>query len=111
MTISHDGDQLANQVPLLHAFQGLMIETIDMLMRIAECHWANGAPADDEFTMAARANIRKMFSDYVFPTYLMLGEAVGLQGDKLGLVKKIGENTEGGNTEMAGGWGEGGRHG
>jgi hypothetical protein len=111
VTISHHGDQLGNQVPALHEFRTIMNDDINTLMEIVECRWAKGAPASDEFTMAACATIRKMLIDNVFRTYLQLGEAVGLQGDKLNLVRRIGENTEGGNTELASGWGEGGRNG
>ncbi|MGW1062319.1 hypothetical protein [Micromonospora rubida] len=109
-SIEFSGDALAQRVPLLADFQGELGRFLGPLADIAMCRWADGAPADDEFTMEARAAVRKMLAEYVFPAYAQLGESVGLQGEKLDMVRRIGENTEASNTEVAGGWG-GGRHG
>ncbi|NBE80117.1 hypothetical protein [Micromonospora rubida] len=110
-SIEFSGDALAQRVPLLGQFRTDLENTLTPLVDIAACRWAAGAPADDEFTMQVREAVRKMMAEYVLPAYVQLGESVGLQGDKLDLVRRIGEQTESGNSEIAGGWGGGSRHG
>ncbi|WP_320065632.1 hypothetical protein [Micromonospora sp. RTGN7] len=111
-SIEFSGDALAQRVPLLTEFRQHLVDILEPLTDVVACRWADGAPANDEFTMAARENVRKMLVDYVLPAYLQLGESVGVQGEKLDVVRQVGENTEAGNAEVAGGWsGGGGRNG
>ncbi|WP_432842800.1 hypothetical protein [Dactylosporangium sp. CA-092794] len=108
--IEFSGDDLARRVPLLGQFQDDLTGTVTPLTDIAACRWADGADGDDELTIQARNAVHGVLTQYVLPAYVELGDAVGVQGDKLGIVHRIGENTEAGNGEAAGGWG-GGRHG
>jgi hypothetical protein len=105
--LSFDGDALANRVPLLGQFRDDLHDTIVPLSEIAACRWADGVPGDDDQSLQARANIKQMFEKYIMPAYQELGDAMGFQGEKLGLVRQIGENTENSNGEVAGGWGGG----
>lgn len=107
--ISHSGDDLVRRVPLLGVFQDDLAAVLGPLADIAACRWAAGAPGDDRVTHGARAAVHGVVSGYVMPTYVGLGESVGLQADKLDVVRRIGDDTEAGNGELAGGWG-GGRH-
>jgi hypothetical protein len=107
--IEFSGDALAQRVPLLGAFQENLASIFEPLADVGACRWAEGAPKDDELTAQTLAAVRQMMGDYILPAYELLGEAVGLQGDKLDMVRRIGDNTEATTTEIAGGWG-GGRH-
>jgi len=109
--IEFSGDELARRVPLLGQFRDDLTGTLTPLMDIAACHWADGADSDDEQTVQARSAVRGVVGAYILPAYAELGGAVGVQGDKLDLVRKIGDNIEDGNGEVAGNWGAGGRHG
>lgn len=109
--ISFNGDDLARRVPLLGTFQESLVATVTPLGDIAACRWADGAPESDELTAQAREAVRGMLADYVFPSYEVLGSAVGMQGGKLDAIHQIGDNTEATNGEVAGGWNDGGRHG
>lgn len=105
LRIEFSGDDLAGRVPLLGQFRDDLKETVDPLLDIAACRWAEGVPGDDATTLQARAAVQEMLHKYVLPAYEALGESVGFQGEKLDLVRHIGENTEAGNSEAAGGWG------
>lgn len=109
--IEFSGDALAQRVPLLGQFREDLTSTLRPLLDIAECHWADGCDGDDELAHQARGAVREVLGKYVLPSYAELGESVGIEGEKLDVVRKIGENTEGTNSEVAGGWGSGGRHG
>ncbi|MEV0128433.1 hypothetical protein AB0H83_08200 [Dactylosporangium sp. NPDC050688] len=109
--IQFSGDALAQRVPLLGQFRDDLAGTLRPLMDIAECHWADGCEGDDELALQARGAVREVLGKYVLPSYAELGESVGIEGEKLDLVRKIGDNTEGSNSDVAGGWGSGGRHG
>ncbi len=108
--IEFAGDDLARRVPLLGQFRTDLKRTVDPLLDVAACHWADGVPGDDDVTLQAKAAISGMLDQYVLPVYALLADAVGFQGEKLHIVRQIGDNTEAGNSEAAGGWG-GGRHG
>jgi hypothetical protein len=105
--IEFSGDDLTRRVPLLGQFCDDLIAVVTPLIDISQCQWAEG---DDEMTMQARATIFDLMTKYVLPAYSLLGEAVGMQGDKLGLVRLIGDQTEATNGQSAG-WTGGGRHG
>ncbi|GAB2922112.1 hypothetical protein GCM10027280_06670 [Micromonospora polyrhachis] len=107
--IEFSGEALARRVPLLGQFQSDLEETVKTLVDIAACRWADDAPGDDKVTLQARKAVRDMLVKYVFPSYTALGGAVGLQGEKLDVVRRIGDNTEASNAEAAGGWGGGHR--
>lgn len=109
--IEFSGENLAQRVPLLGKFRDDLAETVDPLVDIAACRWAQNVPGDDEVTLQARAAVQDMMIKYVLPAYAQLGGSVGLQGEKLDLVRHVGDNTEAGNSEVAGGWEGGGRHG
>ncbi|GAB3156683.1 hypothetical protein GCM10027290_54930 [Micromonospora sonneratiae] len=107
--IEFSGDGLARRVPLLGQFQGHLMDTVSLLVDIAACRWADDVPEDDKVTLQAREAVHGMLMKYVLPAYGALGEVVGIQGEKLGIVHRIGENTEASNAEAAGGWGGGHR--
>jgi hypothetical protein len=107
VSIEFSGDDLARRVPLLGQFRDDLAGMIDPLADIVACRWADGVPDKDTTTLQARDAVRGVLAKYVTPAYGELGEAVGLQGDKLDLVRRIGDSTEAGNTDLAGGWGEG----
>jgi hypothetical protein len=108
--IEFSGDDLAARVPLLGQFRGHLIDTATPLVDISLCRWAGHPDGDDEITLQARNAVHGLLAKYVLPAYGLLGESVGLQGEKLGVVRNIGENTEDINGDAAGGW-DGGRHG
>lgn len=107
--IEFAGDDIARRVPLLAQFRSEMKRTVDPLLDIAACHWADGVPGDDDVTLQARAAIGGMLAQYILPVYGLLADAIGYQGEKLDIVRRIGDNTEAGNSEAAGAWG-GGKH-
>lgn len=110
--ISFDGDDLIRRVPLLGQAQTDLEGVAEALFEIAACRWADGVPDDDKITLQARDSVHGMLTEYVFPSYGQCGGAFGFQGEKLGLFRRIGDNTEDTNTEAADfGGTSGGRHG
>lgn len=103
--IQFDGEDLARRVPLLGQSQTDLESVAEALVEIAACRWADGVPNDDTTTLQARDAVHGMLAQYVFPAYGQCGAAFGFQGEKLGLFRRIGDNTEDTNTETAGGWG------
>ncbi|WP_432990143.1 hypothetical protein [Dactylosporangium sp. CA-233914] len=108
--IEFSGDDLARRVPLLGQFRDDLIGTLTPLTDIAACRWADGVDQDDEQTIQARNAVRGVLSQYILPSYVQLGDSVGVQGDKLDLVRKIGDNIESTNGEAVPDM-HGGRHG
>jgi hypothetical protein len=108
--IEFSGDDLAIRVPLLGQFREHLIDTVTPLVDISLCRWAGHPDGDDEITLQASKAVHGLLTEYVLPAYGLLGESVGVQGEKLGVVGAIGQNTEDVNGDAAGGWG-GGRHG
>ncbi|MGF7239059.1 MAG: hypothetical protein ACQSGP_29510 [Frankia sp.] len=100
--IRHDGDEIAQKVPMLGTFReqvtSLAVELGDTLARN---DFAAGAK--DQVSRYAESSFKQVM-DAFGQVYGALGQAVGLQGDRLGVVGKIGDATEGGATEQAGGW-------
>jgi hypothetical protein len=107
LSLNFDGDALAARVPLLGRFRDDLHDTIAFLSDIAACLWAEGVPADDAQSLQARDNIKQMFDQYIMPAYRELADALGFQGEKLGLVKQIGDHTEHANGEVATSWSSG----
>ncbi|KQC35640.1 hypothetical protein UK82_25405 [Frankia sp. ACN1ag] len=108
--IRHDGDEIAQKVPALGAFRqhvtDLGGELADTLGRNK---FADGAK--DEVSLYAQETFQQLM-DAFGKIYGALGEAIGLQGDRLSVVRQIGDNTEGETTEQAGNWqSPGGHHG
>ncbi|MER7471460.1 hypothetical protein [Micromonospora sp. NPDC000018] len=81
-------------------FKDHLIGTVDPLREIAECRWAADVPADDQLSLQARAAVQQLIAGIVFAAYAKLAESAGFQGEKLGHVFHIGENTEATITEM-----------
>jgi hypothetical protein len=106
--ITFSGDDLARRVPLLGQFREDLVSTITPLTDIAACRWANHATSDDEMTTQARGGVHGVLVKYILPSYVSLGGSVGVQGDKLDIVRQVGDSTEGTNNEVAGGWPGGG---
>ncbi|SCL13138.1 hypothetical protein [Micromonospora inyonensis] len=98
--IEFNGDALAQQVPLVGQFKDHLIGTVDPVRQIAECRWAAGVPADDELSLQARAAVQQVLAGIVLAAYAKLAHAAGFQGEKLDLVRRVGENTEATGTEM-----------
>ncbi|MEU5941632.1 hypothetical protein ABZ807_21150 [Micromonospora sp. NPDC047548] len=107
--IEFSGDDLAQRVPLLAQFQEDLIKTVNPLVDIAACRWADDVPEDDEVTLQARAAVQGMLMKYVFPAFVELGDVTGIQHDKWDFVRRIADNTEAISDEMVGDLG-GGRY-
>jgi hypothetical protein len=102
--IVFNGDAVRLHVPLLEQFKVDLLGTVGPLGEVAACHWADGVPDGDTQSLQARDYVKQMFDQYIMPAYGQLGEAIGVQGDKLGLVGQIGDHTESSNAEVASGW-------
>jgi hypothetical protein len=109
--IRHDGDEIAQKVPLLSTFRQQVTDLGGELAdTIARNKFADGAK--DEVSRYAQKSFQQLMEAFG-EIYGALGEAVGLQGDRLSVVRRIGDTTEGESTEHAEGWSQspGGHHG
>ncbi|WP_416902604.1 hypothetical protein [Micromonospora echinospora] len=98
--VEFNGDALAQRVPLLGQFKDHLISTVDPVRQIAECRWAAGVPADDELSLQARAAVQQVLAGIVLAAYAKLAQAAGFQGEKVDLVRRVGENTEATGAEL-----------
>ncbi|MCM3920749.1 hypothetical protein ND748_03535 [Frankia sp. AiPs1] len=107
--ILHDGDEIAQKVPMLSTFRQQVTDLGGELAdTIARNNFAKGAK--DEVSLYAESSFQELM-DAFGKIYGALGEAVGLQGDRLSVVRQIGDTTEGETTEEAGWESPGGHHG
>jgi hypothetical protein len=100
--IVHDGDELAQKVPMLDTFRG---QVADLAVALADTLGRNNfaAGAKDQTSLYAQSSFNQVM-DAFGQVYGALGKVIGLQGDRLSLVNQIGDATEGAATEQAGGW-------
>ncbi|MCK9903745.1 hypothetical protein CC117_27375 [Parafrankia colletiae] len=101
-TIRHDGDSIATKVPLLVAFQGDMVALAQFLDQTLGQYKFVDNPKD-ELSKLAQMTFEQIMAAFG-QIYGALGEAVGLQGDRLNTVRGIGEGTEAGAAGHASGW-------
>lgn len=109
--ILHDGDEIAQKVPMLSTFREQVTNlAIELSDTIGRNDFARGAK--DEVSQYAQSSFQQVM-DAFGQIYGALGQAIGLQGDRLAVVRQIGDATEGETTEQAGGWSgsSGGHHG
>ncbi|ONH62028.1 hypothetical protein CcI49_00905 [Frankia sp. CcI49] len=104
--ITFDGDELANKVPILAEFRDDVVAFgKELADGIAQNNFA--ADAEDEASKLAYAMFRQVMQAFD-KIYGALGTAIGVQGDRLGIVRNIGEATEAGAADTAGNWSGGG---
>ncbi|SNQ46310.1 conserved hypothetical protein [Frankia canadensis] len=104
--ITQDGDAIAARVPAVHAFQDHLVTVGKLLHQAATTDFAGDAK--DEATLIAKATFTQIMDSFG-KVYGALGQAVGLQGDRLDAVRRIGDQTESAATQSAG-WDSGSRH-
>ncbi|EFC84681.1 hypothetical protein [Parafrankia sp. EUN1f] len=107
--IQFNGDELAEKVPMLADFREAFLAFGEELAEgIAQHNFARDA--HDEVSKLSYAMFKQLMK-YFGKIYDALGEAVGVQGDRLEAVRTIGEATETDATHSAGGWSGGGARG
>ncbi len=106
--IQHDGDAIASRVPALKALQGHYGDFGEWLVSVAGVDFVGDAK--DEATLYAKATFDKIMTAFG-KIYVGLGQAIGVQGDRLNLVRRIGDETEAGTSQHAGNWPGGGPRG
>ncbi len=99
--IRHDGDELANKVPALKAYRDEFVTFGTWLGRVAGTDFVGDAK--DDATLYAKSTFDKIMTAFS-KVYGALGQAIGLQGDRLELVRRIGDDTEDGASKTAEGW-------
>ncbi|MEX5636806.1 hypothetical protein [Parafrankia sp. FMc2] len=104
----HDGDAIGEKVPALFSFQdALALFALKLAETLARYPFATGV--EDEMSKTAGKTFEQLIDSFG-QIFGALGEAVGLQGDRLQVVRGIGEQTEGDATTQAGAWGGSGGH-
>ncbi|WP_018637224.1 hypothetical protein [Parafrankia elaeagni] len=99
----HDGDAIGEKVPALFSFQSaLVLFGLKLTETLAEHPFAAGV--EDEMSETAGKTFKRLIDSFE-KIFGALGEAVGLQGDRLQVVRAIGEQTEGDATALGGSWG------
>lgn len=93
--ITFNGDALAQRVELLEEFVKELTGTAMSLEEILLCRWAG----NDEQSQLVRAAVLHLLGDLVLGVFGQLANAAGFQGEKVGITRQIGVNTEATNTE------------
>ncbi len=107
--ILHDGDEIAQKVPMLSTFRQMVIDFGNELAEaLGQNKFAEGAK--DEVSLYAQSSFQQLM-DAFGKIYGALGEAIGLQGDRLSVLRQIGDDTEGATTEQSSWPSSGGHHG
>jgi hypothetical protein len=100
--IRHDGDELAQRIPLLDTFRGDVVSLATVIAgTLATNRFAEGAK--DDATKYAEKTFQELMHTFG-QIYDALGQAIGLQGTRLAIVKTIGDGTEGSAAGTAAGW-------
>jgi hypothetical protein len=100
--IEHDGDEIVKKVPALFDFNRDLQLLGDQLASVIGAYpFAEGT--NDPTLQAAQSTFQQLM-DVFGQIYTALGDAVGLQGGRLNLVRQIGDDTEDGATASAGQW-------
>ncbi|WP_261560618.1 hypothetical protein [Frankia tisae] len=99
--LEHDSDELARAVSPLLGYRGMVVTFGTWLDGVAGTDFVGDAK--DEPTLYAKLTFDKIMTAFG-KIYGALGQAIGLQGDRLDLVRHIGDQTEDGTTQTAEGW-------
>jgi hypothetical protein len=100
--IQHDGDAIARRVPQIITFRGEVVSFgSDLSGTLADNRFAEGA--DDEVSLFAEDTFGQLMDSFG-QIYGEFGKAIGLQGNRLDVVRQIGDDTDGRATDHASGW-------
>ncbi len=99
--LEHDSDEIARAVAPLKGYRGEVVTFGTWLDGVAGTDFVGDAK--DEATLYAKSTFDKVIRDFGV-VYGALGKAIGLQGDRLDVVRHIGDQTEDGAAKTAEGW-------